>query len=336
MEARKLGRANIEVGVIGFGGIPIQRLSQEAAINTIRLAAEEGINFIDTARAYGDSEKLIGMGIAGNRRHWTIATKTMAKTYDDMKKDIEISLSNLHCGTIDLYQTHLVKTKEQYDQIMGPEGAYKALLEAQQEGKIREIGLTTHSVDILELAIEEGHFSTVQFPYNAVEQQAEEAFKKAKEKNIGVIVMKPLAGGALSNGNLALRFILENPNVSVVIPGIDKLEQVKENASIGKSFTPLTEVERQELKTIKDELGVRFCRRCGYCMPCPQNIDIPTQFLMVGYYTRYELKDWAMERYAGLPQKASDCTKCGACEKRCPYDLPIRDMLDEVITHLGK
>ena len=336
MEARRLGKGNLEVGVVGFGGIPIQRLSEDKAVEIIKLAAQEGINFIDTARAYGDSEKLIGIGIQGNREHWTIATKTMARTYEAMKKDIETSLNNLQCGTIDLYQVHLVKTKEQYDQIMGPDGAYKALREARSDGKIREIGLTTHSVDMLELAIEEGHFATVQFPYNAVEQQAEEAFKRAKEKNIGVIIMKPLAGGAITNGNLALRFILENPNISVVIPGIDKLEQVKENAAIGRSFTPLTDEERQEIKKLKEELGSKFCRRCGYCLPCPQNIDIPTQFLLVGYYTRYELQDWAVERYQGQTTRASACTKCSACEKRCPYDLPIREMLDEVVSHLGK
>lgn len=336
MQVRKLGRTNFEIGVIGFGGIPIQRLSEDEAVKTIRLAAEEGINFIDTARAYGDSEKLIGMGIEGNREHWTIATKSMARSYEAMKKDIEISLSNLRCGAIDLYQVHLVKTKEQYDQIMGQEGAFKALLEAKQEGKVKEIGLTTHSVGILELTIDEGHFSTVQFPYNAVEQQAEEAFKKARDKNIGVIVMKPLAGGALSNWELALRFIVENPNVSVVIPGIDKLEQVRENASIGKRFIPLTEEEKEELKRITGKLGSTFCRRCGYCLPCPQNIDIPTQFLLVGYYTRYELEDWALERYRGLSHRASDCIKCGVCEQRCPYDLSIREMLDEVVLHLEK
>ncbi len=336
METRRLGKANFEVGVIGFGGIPIQRLSEETAVDIIKQAAAEGMNFIDTARAYGDSERLIGLGIQGNRAHWTIATKTMARTYEAMKQDVETSLSNLNCGTIDLYQFHLVKTKEQYDQIMGADGAYKALLEAKAEGKIKEIGLTTHSVDILELAIEEGHFATVQFPYNAVEQQAEAAFKKAKEKNVGVIVMKPLAGGAITNGNLALRFILENPNISVVIPGIDELKQVKENASIGKEMKPLTEAEHQEIKKIKEALGSRFCRRCGYCLPCPQEIDIPTQFLMVGYFTRYDLQEWAMARYQALPKRASDCIKCGVCEKRCPYDLPIREMLDEAVGFLGK
>lgn len=334
MESRGLGQTGYQVGIIGFGGIPIQRLQEEEAVKLIKLAAQKGINFIDSARGYGESERLIGKGIEGNRQHWTIATKSTSKDYESMKKDVEISLSNFNVETIDLYQFHLVKTKEQYEQILSHEGAYRALKEAQAEGKIKEIGITSHNLEILEMAIETDYFATIQFPYNAVERQAEALFQRAAERGIGVIVMKPLAGGALNNGSLALRFVLENPNVSVVIPGVDKEEQVIENSSIGKSFTPLSQEERDSLKKLTDQLGMTFCRRCGYCLPCPQNIDIPTQFLMEGYYTRYELQDWALERYGALPHKASDCVQCGACEKRCPYDLPIRKMLENVVTHL--
>ncbi len=334
MEKRKLGRTNFEVGVIGFGGIPIQRLKEEEAIEIIKLAAKEGINFIDSARAYGESERLIGKGIEGNRNHWKIATKTMSRDYESMKKDVESSLFNFNVKTIDLYQFHLVKTKEQLNQILAPNGAYKALKEAQADGKITEIGITSHSVELLEQAIETDYFSTIQFPYNIVERQGENLFKKAAEKNIGVIIMKPLAGGALEDGSLALRFILENPHISVVIPGIDKVNQVFENANIGKQCTPLSQPDRKRIEEIIEELGTTFCRRCGYCLPCPQKIDIPTQFLMEGYYSRYELQDWAVERYLGLPRKASHCIECGACETRCPYNLPIRQMLQNVVSQL--
>lgn len=335
MEARKLGRTNWNVGVIGFGGIPIQRLEVEEATKLIHTAKEQGMNFIDTARAYASSEKLIGYGIQGQRDHWIIATKSMAKGYEEMKKDIEISLDNLNCGYIDLYQLHLVKTKEQYDQIMGPNGAYKALQEAQKEGKIKEIGITSHSAEILEMAIDTDYFSTIQFPYNIVETQGEKLFKKAKERNIGVIIMKPFAGGALDNASLALRFIIENPNITVVIPGVDKEEQVIENSEIGRSTIPLSVEEREKIKEIVEQLGTKFCRRCGYCLPCPEGIDIPTQFVIEGYYTRYDLKDWAMDRYSGLTKKASNCSQCGQCESKCPYELPIREMLDSVAKCLG-
>ncbi|MGV8146926.1 MAG: aldo/keto reductase [Alkaliphilus sp.] len=330
MNKRKLGMTNWQVGVVGFGGIPIQRLEEREAIDLIRLAIEEGMDFIDTARAYENSEELIGKAIQGYRYNLFIATKTMAKKYESMKREIEISLKTLNIDTIDLYQTHLVKTKDQYDKIMSEDGAYRALEEAKKEGKIKEIGLTTHSLDILELAIDSGKFATVQFPYNVIERQAEALFKRAYEKNIGVIVMKPLAGGALNEGNLALKFILENPHISVIIPGMDKTEQVYENAGVGKYTIPLRQDEREKLEELAKLLGQKFCRRCGYCLPCPQEIDIPTNLLFEVYYTRYDLKNWAKDRYSTLPHKASECIKCGVCEKRCPYDLPIIEMLEDV------
>lgn len=329
-----LGRTGFSISVIGFGGIPIQRLEEGEGVQLIQQAAAQGINFVDSARGYGASEAIIGKGIQGNREHWILATKSPAKDYETMKQDIEKSLKNFQTDVIDLYQLHLVRTMEQYETIMGEQGAYRALLEAKEQGKIRSIGITSHTLEVMERAVETDYFDTIQFPYNAVERQAEGVFQRAKERNIGVIVMKPLAGGALKDGNLALRFILENPNVSVVIPGMDHRDQVMENAQLSEAG-PLTPQEREALKEITDQLGMTFCRRCGYCLPCPQEIDIPTQFLMDGYFTRYNLQDWAKERYGGLAKKASDCVQCGLCETRCPYDLPIRSMLQGVAAHLG-
>lgn len=335
MEIRKLGRTGYDVVSIGFGGIPIQRLGEKEAIELIELAAKEGMNFIDTARGYEASETLIGKGIKDNREKWIIATKSMARDYEGMKRDINISLENLGCEYIDLYQCHNVRTKEDYNRVMGDHGAYKALQEAKKEGKIREIGISSHDVNILKMVVETDDFSTIQFPYNAVETQGEELFRRAHERDIGVIVMKPLAGGAIAKGELALRYILENSNVSVVIPGVDKMEQITENMEVAKDFKPLNEEEGQELQDFASKLGNTFCRRCGYCLPCPEAIDIPSQFLMEGYYTRYDLKEWAIERYNTLSKKASDCIKCGKCETRCPYDLPIREMLKNVARLLG-
>ncbi|AKL96024.1 aldo/keto reductase [Clostridium aceticum] len=334
MEKRRLGKTNLNISVIGFGGIPLQRLEDEEAIKLIELAAERGINFIDSARAYGRSEELIGKGIKGNREHWILATKTMARDYESMKKEVEVSLNNFQVKTIDLYQLHNVKTIEDYENVMSENGAYKALVEAKMEGKVKEIGISSHSLEIIEKVVETDDFATIQFPYSAVERQAEAVFKRAAERDIGVIVMKPLSGGALNNGNLALRFILENKSVSVVIPGIDNAQQVYENSEVGIAYKPLSDDERKTLTEIADKLGLTFCRRCGYCLPCPQKIDIPTQFLLSGYYTRYDLQDWALDRYGTLPAKASDCLDCGACEPKCPYDLPIRDMLREVVGNL--
>ncbi len=336
MEKRKLGKTGFEVTLIGFGGIPIQRLKDDEALRIIGEAVNQGINFIDTATGYGRSEELIGYGIEKyGRDKFYIATKSPVRDYDGMKKEINKSLKRLKTDVIDLYQLHNVRTEEQYNKVMGKDGALKALKEAKEEGKIKEIGITSHDLHILEKTVDTEEFSTIQFPYNPVERRGEDLFKKAKDLDIGVIVMKPVAGGAIKNVNLSLKFISENENVSVIIPGMDKVDQVIENSKVAKEFTQLTEEEKRIIDKEAKELGSEFCRRCGYCGPCPQGIDIPTQFILEGYYLRYDLEDWAKERYLGIDKKASDCIECGKCEPKCPYDLPIRDMLKRVSENLG-
>lgn len=337
MQKRTLGKSNLEVSVIGFGGIPIQRVDENMAIELIKEAHNQGINFIDTARGYNQSEALLGKALSQvGRDKFILATKTMRRDYDGMWEDIRTSLSNLQTDYIDLYQMHNIRTVPDLERVMKDDGAMRALKEAKEQGLIRSIGITSHSVDLLFKAIEIEDFETIQYPYNAVERQAEELFKKAKDMNIGVIVMKPLAGGAITNGELSLRFVVDNPSVTVAIPGMDTLEQVRGNASVGIDVRKLTDEESKVLFEEANSLGSKFCRRCGYCAPCPQGIDIPMQFLMEGYYTRYDLKEWAMSRYGSLEKKSSDCVECGICESRCPYDLPIRDMLKNVVAKLEK
>ncbi|NLC04432.1 MAG: aldo/keto reductase [Tissierellia bacterium] len=336
MEKRILGKTGFEVSVVGFGGIPAQRLDKEQVLELLREAYDQGMNFIDTARGYMASEELIGYGLEKlGRDKFYLATKSMSKTYEGIIDEFNLSLSLLRTDYIDLYQFHNVKSFEEYDQIMGDNGAYKAVKELQEQGKIREIGISSHSKDVLDMVIDTGFFNTIQYPYNAVEIQGEEIFKKAKANNIGVIVMKPLAGGAISKGELAIRYVLDNPNISVVIPGMDSVAQIIQNARAGIDRREMTDEEKEildkEASTLRDE----FCRRCGYCLPCPEGIDIPSNFLMEGYYTRYNLKDWAKGRYEGMSPNAKDCIECGICETKCPYDLPIMKMLKNVVAVLG-
>ena len=330
MEKRMLGKWNFGGSVIGFGGIPIQRVTDEEGVDVVKACLDSGINFIDTARGYGKSERVIGKAIEGNRDEWFLATKSMARDYQGMKRDIETSLTNLQTRCIDLYQVHNVRKIKEYEEIMGKEGAYKALLEAKESGKIKAIGFTGHDVDMAERAVDSKKFVSIQFPYNIVESQGEKVFEKARKEGVGVIVMKPLAGGALDDGTLAMKYILNNPNISVIIPGMDSVEQVRENARVPARDYGLTGEEQEKIEEIQHKLGNRFCRRCGYCAPCAVGIDIPAQFLMEGYYSRYHLKEWAKTRYDALDKKATDCIQCGMCEPKCPYDLPIREMLEEV------
>lgn len=336
MEKRRLGKTNLEVSVIGFGGIPIQRVDEDLAIKLLKESYNKGINFIDTARGYNQSEELIGIAVEKiGRENFIIATKSMKRDYIGMKEDVEISLKNLKTDYIDLYQFHNVRSMEELNTITSDNGALKALKEAKEKGLIKEIGITGHTPEILEKALDLGEFSTVQCPYNPVERQAEELFKKANDMEIGVIVMKPLAGGAITKGELSLRFIVDNPNVTVAIPGMESIEQINENSLVGIDMRKLTKEEEEELFGEANSLGAEFCRRCGYCLPCPQGIDIPVQFLMEGYYTRYNLKDWAQERYDAMENRATNCVECGQCEPRCPYNLPIRKMLKNVVEKLG-
>jgi len=246
-----------------------------------------------------------------------------------MAADINQSLQNLRTDYIDLYQIHNA-TPEQLQQVVAPGGALEALLEAKAAGKIRHIGLTSHSLDTFKMALEMDWVETFMFPYNIVETQAEKLIAACAEKNIGFICMKPLAGGAIDNAPVAMRYICANPAVTVVIPGMADPKELEQNIAAVNDTTPLTSEEKAAVLDIRSALGTNFCRRCNYCQPCAAGINISACFLFEGYLNRYGLGDWAKERYATLPHKASECIGCGACESRCPYNLPIREMLKNV------
>lgn len=335
MRYTKLGNTDIKASVISFGGIPIQRVDKAAAVEVLAECKANGINFIDTARMYTDSEEKIGEYFkAHGRQDWYVATKSTARDYAGMWKDVNVSLENMDCGYIDLYQLHNVATPEDMERVMQADGALAALEEAQRQGLVRHIGITGHKPEILKPGIDSRRFATLQIPFNALEQQGLDLMKKAKEMGMGIIAMKPLAGGALTTAAAALDFIVNSPWVDVAIPGMESLEQVQENCRVVQEGA--SQEQRQEMEALIASLGTQFCRRCEYCQPCPSGLKIPAMFLFEGYYNRYNLKDWAAERYATLPIKASDCSQCGICESRCPYDLPIREMLKQTAATFEK
>ena len=329
MEYTVLGKTGLKISRVGFGGIPIQRVDREQAKPLIVRLAQEGVNYIDTARGYTVSEEYLGYAMEGLRDKFILATKSMARTKEGMEKDISISLQNLRTEYIDLYQVHNPSAKD-LEQVCAPGGALEALQEAKKAGKIGHIGITLHSVDLFREALELPWVETIMFPYNIVETQAEELIARCTEKNIGFICMKPLAGGALENAHLAIRFIIQNPNVSVVIPGMAEEKEITQNIAAALDNAPLTEEEMAEISHIRNTLGTEFCRRCNYCAPCTAGINISGSILFEGYFNRYDLKGWAYDRYMALPVHADACVDCGLCESRCPYNLPIRKMLKRV------
>ena len=335
MEYRTLGKTGLQISRLGFGGIPIQKIDAKGTKVLIDELIRQGVNFIDTARGYTVSEEYLGYALQGVREKFVLATKSMARTEETMARDIEISLQNLCTDYIDLYQVHNPSAKD-LETVTAAGGALEALQKAKAAGKIGHIGITLHSVELLEQALELPWVETVMFPYNIVETQGEELIARCAEKNIGFICMKPLAGGAIDDAEIAMRFIVSNRDVTVIIPGMADVREIAQNVQAVSNTAELSEAEKEKVQAIRAQLGTNFCRRCNYCAPCAAGINIPGVFLFEGYYSRYDLKDWAKSRYESLSKTASDCIGCGVCESRCPYSLPIRDMMKKTAEVMGK
>jgi len=334
MEYRILGKTGLKISRMGFGGIPIQRIDAQGTKALMQQLAEAGVNYIDTARGYTVSEQFLGEALEGIRDKFVLATKSMARNKEGMAADIETSLGNLRTDYIELYQVHN-PNMEQLEQVIAEGGALEALLEAKAAGKIGHIGLTAHSLEVFEKALTLDWVETIMFPYNIVETQGEALIAACAEKNIGFIDMKPLAGGAIEDAALAMRFVVANPAVDVVIPGMADPAEIEQNLAAVNNEAPLSEEELAAIDQVRAQLGTQFCRRCNYCAPCTVGIAIPNVFLMQGYLERYGLAGWAQSRYDAMPVKASACIQCGACEPRCPYQLPIREMLKVAAEKFG-
>ena len=331
-----LGKTGLKAAEVSFGGIPIQRSDAANTLAIVDKLEQYGMNYIDTARGYTVSEEYLGAALEGRRDKFILATKSMARDKDSMAKDIDISLKNLRTDYIDVYQIHNLPENE-IDKVFGEGGAWEALEEAKAAGKIGHLGVTAHNIGALKkmLELHGDKIETIMFPYNIVEIHGHEVLKKAREMGIGTIGMKPMAGGNLDDWNLALRFIAASGVIDISIPGMGSPEEVDRNAEAAEHFSPLTQEELAECDHIRKELGNEFCRRCNYCAPCPNGINIPGCFLMANYARKYGLADWAKERYDAMPYHAGSCVQCGACERRCPYNLPIRDMLGKVADLFG-
>ena len=335
MEYKILGKTGLNISRLGFGGIPIQKIDAEGTKVLIERLIADGVNFIDTARGYTVSEQYLGYALDGVREKFVVATKSTSRTKVDMAKDIEESLKNLRTDYIDLYQLHNPGASDMKT-VVSEGGALEALLEAKAVGKIRHIGITLHSIEVFKQAIELPWVETIMFPYNIVETQGEELIAECAKKNIGFICMKPLAGGAIEDVETALRFTFSNPAVSVVIPGMAEISEITQNVAVASNTSPLTQKETDKILKIRESLGTNFCRRCNYCAPCTAGINISGVFLLEGYFSRYDLKEWAQYRYDQFDKHASDCIECGVCESRCPYNLPIRQMLKKSAEIMGR
>ena len=331
-----LGRTGLEVHRMGFGGIPIQRVAEKQAIETVRHAVECGIDFIDTARAYTTSEERIGRALGETDKKVVLASKSQVRTADGIRKEIETSLKNLQRDRIDLYQCHYVKDQEDYAQVTSAGGALKGLVRARDEGLIGHIGLTSHSLDLIGKVLDDELFDTVMLCFSFLESAAAETvIPTAQRKNIGVIAMKPFSGGVLAEARLCLKYVLSHPGV-LVIPGVESSSLFDANWQVFQDSWRLDDGEKEEIESIRRQYDKSFCRRCDYCQPCSE--QIPIQLILGMRYAIQRFGDALLEKdwmQSGV-ENARRCSECGECMERCPYELPIPEMIRDNLKWLDE
>lgn len=319
----RLGKTNLEVNKNGFGALPIQRRNEKDSIEILKTAYDNGINFYDTARFYTDSEEKLGKAFKNIREDIYIATKTGMESPEEFWKDLETSLKELKTDYIDLYQFHNISFCPKKDDEL-----YKAMLEAKNQGLINHIGITTHKITIAHEALESGLYETLQYPFSYLSGSDElEIVKKCEKLDVGFIAMKAMGGGLLKNSKASYAYINQFDNV-LPIWGIQKLSELNEFLSYNNN-TKLDENLMSVIENNKKELGDNFCRGCGYCMPCPEEINISLCARMSLWIRRFPTEPYLTEEYQKMMDETQNCLECYACVDNCPYELDIPELLKE-------
>jgi predicted aldo/keto reductase-like oxidoreductase len=329
MRRIKLGKTGIEAHQLGFGGIPIQRVDEAQAIETVAYAVEKGVDFIDSSRAYTTSEERIGKALKQAGKKVALATKSFNRTSDGVRKDVETSLNNFQTDFIDLYQCHAMRDLEDYQRITSKGGALEGLIQSKEEGLIGHMGMTSHSLDLVEKVIDDGLFETIMVCFSLLEPKAcEVVIPKAVEKGIGVIAMKPFSGGVIDNPTIALKFVLSWPDV-LVLAGVEQKELFEENWRIFQGDYELSHDEKSEIEEIRKQYDKRFCRRCDYCQPCSEGIRIQYVLGVESMIKRMGVTALNSPMLSNVIKDAQKCTECGECMPRCPYELPIPELIKQ-------
>ena len=323
MDNVRLGKTNLEVNKIGFGALPIQRRNMEDSLAILNMAYDSGIDFYDTARFYTDSEEKLGNAFEDVRSEIYLASKTAAETPEDFWNDLETSLKELRTDYLDLYQHHNISfcPKE------GDELA-KAMQEAKEGGLIRHIGITTHKITIAHEALDSGLYETLQYPFSYLSGSEEfELVEKCKRLDVGFIAMKAMGGGLLKNAEASFAFMNQYSNV-LPIWGIQHMSELSQFLSFPDDLI-IDESLKSLIEQDKEELGDNFCRGCGYCMPCPEDINISLCARMSLWIRRFPTEPNMDEKTQEIMEGTKDCIECYACVDNCPYELDIPRLLKE-------
>ncbi len=357
MEYRRLGRTNLQVSVIGFGTIKFPEVEQDEAIRAINRALDLGINYIDTARAYQDTEGKLGPAIKDRRDECIIATKTVTRDAFGAREDLETSLRELGTDKVDVWLMHSISDGDIFKQVMAPDGSLAAAKKARAEGKIGHIGLSMHrDLATMKAAINSDEFEMVLLPHSIINQEGveDEVIPMAKEHDMGIVIMKPISDGVLVSDMSqeerqkckfdpivrgSLRFLASNDAISTLIPGMRNVKEVEENASVGDMTGGLKDEELKELLAAIGKLGRTFrygqtcLMRCReYCESvCPENIQISKVYRAMVMATGYpdNLKEMGNQIHNSLTVKSSECTECEKCLEVCPASLPIIENMKE-------
>lgn len=324
MQTVTLGRTGIEVSKNGFGALPIQRIDMKEAVYLLQKAFYHGMNYFDTARWYSNSEEKLGEAFSYTRDQIIISTKTGAQNAKDFWKDLDQSLIKLKTDYIDIYQFH---NPAFCPKPMDDSGLYDAMLKAKEQGKIRFIGITNHRLAVANEAIESNLYDTLQFPFCYLATDADlEVVNACKEHNMGFIAMKALSGGLITDSALAYAYISQFDHVAPIW-GIQKECELDEFLSYQMNPPALTKERIDQIDRDKNELSGNFCRGCGYCMPCPAEIEINNCARMSLLLRRAPQETYLTKEWQEKMGKIKNCMSCNQCRSKCPYGLNTPQLL---------
>ncbi|MEZ0537683.1 aldo/keto reductase [Caldicellulosiruptoraceae bacterium PP1] len=372
---RNFGNTGVEISALGFGAMRLPQkevngkfvFDEEESIRIIHRAFELGVNYIDTAPYYcdGQSEIIVGKALKGYRDKVYLSTKNPIEddSGEHFLERLERSLKKLDTDYIDFYHMWGINYQTLTNSILKKDGPLDAAIKAKEQGLIKHISFSFHDKpENMIKIIDEAPFETVLCQYNLLDRSNEEAIAYAASKGLGVVIMGPVGGGRLgspspviksllpgkvnSNAELALRFVLANPNVSCALSGMSSIKMVEENCAVASNPNPLSQEELERINASMEEnkrLAELYCTGCNYCMPCPQGVNIPLNFQLMNYHRVYGLTDYAKGEYAKIGtvqwlsgKKAEECIECGICEEKCPQKIQIRKQLKETAMTLGK
>ncbi len=371
MQYTEYGKTGNKVSRLGYGlmRLPMvdDHVDMDISVALIKKAIELGVNYLDSAVGYCKSESQIafGKGIKGLRDKVFVSTKNHYKgeSGDDWQKHLDDSLERIDVDYIDFYHSHMLAW-DQYQNMLGKGKPMERFRKAKEEGVIRHMCFSCHdSPENMIKLIDTGEFDGMLCQYNLLDRKNEPAIAHAHEKGMGVVIMGPVGGGRLvppsdqiqnmvggaqSTPEVAIRFVLSNPNVTIALSGMNSLDMVAENVATASREEPLTAIERQKVLDALGEtknLSDLYCTGCNYCMPCPNDVDIPGNFTAMNYYKVWELEELARDQYKRLGKKkkgdsiieawAASCVECGECEPQCPQNIPIIEQLKETAAVLG-